>query len=352
MISVRSRGLLRTAHKWLGLAAALFLLMQAATGVMLTFKDEIGWRIDSAIRSDASAGVRISPDLALERARCAPKRLYFPKHERGVFLVKCANRGIATVDQWSGRVIAAGPAWRFPFEFADEWHLDWRIARPGSAIVGILGLCLLTLAVSGFFVWWPGKRYVVRAMRPVWRGGVRTRLRMLHRLVGPVVLTFIVFFITAGVVTAWRPWIEPLVGRVLPLEEAPAKPQVTQPALNSLMPLAEVERLALAALPGTTVRDMRNQDGRFELIQLIMNPAFETRPRAADHVWVDRRSGHLLGTRRTAHEPAGTRLLGWVLPIHTGQVFGVAGRILMLLVGLAVLTLALSGTIAALRRSR
>ena len=370
MIRVRTRQLVRVAHRWTGLVVALFLILQATTGVMLTFKDELAWRVDPAMRASAfpvgdPRSARISPDIALERALaalppgCAPDRLYFPKHERGVFLVKCTHRDSgdelrATVDPWNGHVIAAGGIWQFPFELADELHLDWRIERPGQVIIGTLGCVLLALAISGFFVWWPGKRHALRAMRPVWRGGVRTRLRMLHRLVGPIVAGFVVLFISAGVVTAWRPWVEPLVGKVLPLAKPPSVESVAARAANGerLTPLLDVERLALAALPGATVRDMRNDGGAFEVIQLVMNPAHESRPRAADHVWVDRRSERLLGVRQTATEPAGTRLLGWVLPLHTGQAYGLGGRVFMLLVGLSVLTLAVSGTIATLRRRR
>jgi uncharacterized iron-regulated membrane protein len=82
-----------------------------------------------------------------------------------------------------------------------------------------------------------------------------------------------------------------------------------------------------------------------------MNPAEEARPRAADHVWFDRRSGQLLAVAETASEPAGTRLLGWVLPVHTGQAWGTGGRILMVCIGLAALTLLVSGLWSAFTRA-
>ena len=371
MISVRARSLLRTGHKWLAITIAPILLLQVVTGLMLTFKDEIGWRLDASMRSAATTAPaamqpRISPDLALSRALqalpvdCEPDRFYFPKHERGVFLLKCTRSAsgdelLASVDPWTGRTIDAGSPWRFPFELADELHLDWRMETPGRAVIGTLGCVLLTLAISGFVVWWPGLARVVRAMRPAWRGGMRMRLRVLHRLVGPVAAAFIVIFVAAAVVAAWRPWIEPLVGRVLPLDAPPRQAReqpVTDTTSTGLISLSEVERLALTALPGATVRDMRSTKGHFDVLQLIMNPAEKSRPRAADHVWVDRRSGRVLAVKQTVSELTGTRLLGWVLPIHTGEALGIAGRILQLSFGLAVLTLLASGVVSAFGRSK
>jgi uncharacterized iron-regulated membrane protein len=365
VISVRARQALRTGHKWIAIAVAPLLLLQVITGLMLTFKDELAWRLDASMRSivtlsRAAPQARISPDHALERALralppdCAPERLYFPKHDRSVFLLKCTRHPggdelLATVDPWTGSVVDAGAPWRFPFELADELHLDWRIETPGRLIIGTVGCILLTLAATGFIVWWPGLVRVVRALNPAWRGSTRARLRIFHRLIGPVATVFIVLAISAGIVAAWRPWIEPLVGRVLPLASAP---KVEPPASRAaeLISLAEVERLALTALPGATVRDVRSDDGGFEVVRLIMNPAEEARPRAADHVWFDRRTGDLLAVAETANEPAGTRLLGWVLPVHTGQALGLAGRILMVCIGLAALALLVSGVWSAFAR--
>jgi uncharacterized iron-regulated membrane protein len=365
VISVRARQALRTGHKWLAIVVAPILLLQIGTGLMLTFKEELAWQLDASVRSAitparAVTWARVSPDLAFGNALralpsdCRPDRFYFPKHERGVFLLKCTRRSnglelLASVDPWIGRVIDAGSIWQFPFELADELHLDWRIERPGRAIIGTLGCVLLTLAVTGFVVWWPGISRVTRALRPAWRGSSRARLRILHRLVGPIVAAFVVIFISAGIAAAWRPWIEPLVGRVLPLSAAPLATAAAAPSGN-LVSLAEVERMARAALPGATVRDLRADGASFEVLQAVMNPAFEARPRAADHVWIDRRSGSVLGMRQTVSERPGTRLLGWVLPTHTGEALGLGGRILMLCVGLAIFTLLVSGVLSALGR--
>jgi uncharacterized iron-regulated membrane protein len=362
MLSQKQRLLLTAIHRWAGVGIALLLLFQACTGMLLSFKDVWAQAMDPAMRSSPMRGdsVRVSPDQVMDAALaaagdCRPRRLYFPKGERGVFLLKC-ERGpdrvdwIVTVDAHRGEVLASAPTWKFPFEFADEWHLELRAGSSGRAIVGGLGLALTLLAIAGLVVWWPGMRNVVRVMKPAWRGGARRRLLILHRLVGPGVFTFALVLAGAGCLTAWRPWVEPMVARVLPLTAAPALPGSS--GSETLLPLAEVERLALEAFPGASVRDIRDRNGGYEVVQVVINPVFEARPRAADHAWVDRRSGTLLAAQSTASEPAGSRLLGWILPVHTGEWLGLPGRLLMLLTGLSILALTISGVASTFMKPR
>ena len=361
MLSQKARKTLTSLHRWAGVSIALLLLGQGCSGVMVSFKDELAHALDPAMRSSLaiSGAPRISADQALDAATaaapdCRPKRLYFPKYDDGVFLLKCeqADREsdwIVTVDSRRPEVLAAGPIWQFPLEFADEWHLEMRFARPGRALVGTLGLTLALLAIAGLIVWWPGVKHLLRAMRPAWRGGLRRKLLMLHRLIGPVAFSFVLVLSLAGLLTAWRPWVDPLVGKVLPLAVAPAFPErVPSP---DLLPLEQVERLALAAFPGASVRDIRERGGSYETVQSVLNPVDQARPRAADHAWIDRRNGELIGTQSTAGEPAGSRMLGWLLPIHTGEWLGLPGRILMLLTGIAILVLTVTGVISTFKKT-
>jgi len=361
MLSQKFRKTLTSLHRWAGVSIALLLLGQGCSGMMVAFKDELAHAVDPAMRSAPAtlAAPRISADQAFDAAlsvapQCRPRRLYFPKYDDGVFLLKCeqAARGqdwIITIDSRQARVLAAGPVWRFPLEFADEWHLEMRFARPGRAIVGWLGSSLALLAIAGLIVWWPGVKHLLRAMRPAWRGGLRRKLLVLHRLIGPVAFPLILLLSLAGLLTAWRPWVDPLVGKVLPLASAPAFPAAETD--RGLLPLAQVERLALAAFPGASVRDIRERNGNYATVQVVLNPFEEARPRAADHAWIDRRTGELIGTQSTAGEPAGSRVLGWLLPIHTGEWLGLPGRILMLLTGVAILVLTVTGVISTFKKS-
>lgn len=359
-VTMRQSTRLRLAaiHRWLGLIAASFIVLQATTGLLIAFKDDLARWLDPAMRAaSGTPATRLSPDAALDAALaashpCRPVRLYFPKRPDGVFLLKC-RRGpgdqhwVVTVDPGTGTVLRAGNAWRFPFELADELHLDWRLDRPGRLAVGLLGTSLVALATIGAIVWWPGRARVRRALRPVWRGKARAKLLTLHRFAGPIMAVPILVLASAGTMTALRPWLDPAVNRVMPVAVAPRFAEST-PA-GPLLPLAEVERLALEANPGASVRDIRERGG-FDRVQVVMNPARTVRPRAADHVWIDRRSSTVIGVLHTDREPRGSRLLGWLLPIHTGEWLGLAGRLFMLLTGCTVLALAVTGTVAWLKR--
>lgn len=50
-------------------------------------------------------------------------------------------------------------------------------------------------------------------------------------------------------------------------------------------------------------------------------------------VWVDQYSGKLLAQQDARQRSAGDGLLAWLHPLHTGEAFGLAGRIIVLLSG-------------------
>lgn len=337
-------------HRWSALALAALLLVQTVSGLMIVFKDEAARILHrSAMKSAAASAQRIDADRALARAHaaagdCVPERLYFPQHHDDVFLLRCRDASgamrLATVDAASGQVLAAGPLWRFPFEAADLIHLDLTSGRIGRNLLAVLGFALTILAALGMAAWWPGRGRVRLALRVPWRGSARQKLVQLHRTAGALLTLAIMVTASSGAALGFYPALEQAVARWLPVTKVPGPEGGT--AGGVLMSLAEVERRALELLPGGSVRDIRLSSGAPYRALVALNPASPARPRAADRLWIDRRDGTSVAAL-AANEPSGSRVLGWILPVHTGEALGIAGRWLAFAAGLGLFALVVSG---------
>lgn len=328
---------------------AALLLLQATSGLMITFKEEAGRLLHPRAMKSVAEGPRIDPDRALTRAHtaagdCTPERLYFPRHKDGVFLLRCRDPAgalrLATVDAVTGQLLKAGSVWAFPFEAADLLHLDLTSGRTGRNVVGTAGLLLLMLAAFGLAAWWPGWARIVRALRIPWRGATRQKLVQLHRSAGAVLSAFLILTAATGAALAFYPVLERALDKWLPVAKAPVFEQTSSDA--PLMSFLEVEQRALSHFPQDTVRDIRMVAGSLDVALVVLNPAHSGRPRSADRVWVDRRDGTTVAAS-VADEPAGSRVLGWMLPVHTGEVLGLFGQWLSFVVGLGLLGLLVTG---------
>ncbi len=69
-----------------------------------------------------------------------------------------AVRGLTAIDPYSGRIVRDGPASAWPLEVVFNVHEQLLSGPVGETVIGIEGLALLTMAISGLVYWWPGAR--------------------------------------------------------------------------------------------------------------------------------------------------------------------------------------------------
>jgi uncharacterized iron-regulated membrane protein len=69
-------------------------------------------------------------------------------------------------------------------------------------------------------------------------------------------------------------------------------------------------------------------------------------------VWIDQYDGRVLASRDGRNRTAGDALLGWLHPLHNGEAFGLAGRLIVLLSGLALTLLFVTGILRWRQKAR
>jgi uncharacterized iron-regulated membrane protein len=328
-------------HRWVALAFAPLILLQAITGGILLFREPLGWPFDPAVTASQSQGATAQvANLAAAAERGTGRRierLYLPRSEGGAALARMQGEGvpyIATLDPVTAEILAQGTIWRFPTEAALDLHYQLLSPPVGAFVVILTGLGLFVIAASGATFWWPGRGRIVQALKV--RKGLKgmIRLRAWHRTAGALAVAVIGFSSVTGLAIA--------VTILPPLSTPPAgiRPPLSFEATGSAVAVAREE------FPQAALRDVRfRPDGSF-----LLNFQVPGRNVYALHLVAVDPSG------RTVVEatPVSERTELWVtlLPLHAGTFLGALGTLLLALEAVALLFLAVSGPLSWWRKTR
>lgn len=321
-------------HKYVGLAMAALLLVQALTGALLLYRGPAARWIDPAGMVGHGRSAAISAGSVVVRAEGAlPSfhvvRLFAPDADQGVWLAELDNDSgavrFASIDPADGKLLRTGPLWRFPVEAALQLHYRLMAGKAGMTIILLNALAVLTMAVTGLIYWWPRRGPVSRHLSIRSDMAARLILRQAHRTLGVVMSALLGFMAVTGLLLIVPELIE-----------------TTSPTLRrtTASPAAIDRGLALAqtAFPQSPLRDIRIGADR-----LTVNfHALERNPRAVHRAVLAIDAPRIINATRAENNRA---LWMTVLPLHTGNRFGATGPIVVMIAALALLALSFTGPI-------
>jgi len=367
----RGRVLWLAVHKWIGLSAGALLLLIGLTGSILVFHLEIDeWLnprlFEVAPRAGGESAYR-PLDEWVEAARTVLPpggRLTFaqyPRHDgvsvRFNALVPSkpgdsgpSNNAVyhVAVDPYRAEVTGvrlvrpAGWAGAIPrtfigFVFALHYALLLpRFGEPpfGDTVVAILGLILILSLGSGIVLWWP------RASQ--WRGALTIRYPAhprrlnfdLHKTAGVYFLLVLLGLFLSGVYLNLRAPFHAVVRMFSPTidryavrsQAAPGGQSITlSQAMQRVRERFPIGRPEWLYLP-------RNERGTYTVCQRDVPGISALLTRRC--VVLDQYSGEILHVESPQGASAGQHFIQWQWPIHSGQLFGLAGRWIVFLSGL------------------
>ncbi|WP_067734228.1 PepSY-associated TM helix domain-containing protein [Novosphingobium naphthalenivorans] len=327
-------------HRWLALAFAPLLMLQALTGAVLLFRDSLAQLADPAgmTRESPPGQGQASVSRLRERAAaalpgCRVTRLFLPTTPTGTAFahLSCTEGALryASLDPGSARVLAAGTIWRFPLEAALQLHYRLMDSKLGLAVVLANGVALCVLAATGFLFWWPGRGRVRRSLTIRAGAPPHLRLRQWHRSTGVIVSALLLFSATSGVLLVVPDLAAPTNAGASAGERAVPMPDPGQ--------IDRAVASAQARFPAARLRDIRFPAAD----RLDINFCAPARnPRAVHVVSVSLPDAKVLRAIPAAENPV---LWMTILPLHTGDSFGLGGRLLLLAGALSLAFLAGSG---------
>jgi uncharacterized iron-regulated membrane protein len=349
--------ILRTLHRWIGLALALPLLIQAATGFVLAITPPF-----DALRLPRSQPfMGPPPDIAaiIAAAQFAePAELIPLRYEAGA-----TERDTATVD-------LARPGQRVPevrifVEPGSLAVLDWR-ERPndfylwahalhetllipgplGHNLVGWSGLGLLALGLSGIPIWWPRRGRWKAALSVSFAARGYRFQRALHGAAGGWFAALLILQSLSGASMAFPGVFATILG-------APVArmPMGGHQAAHEIDPDAIAEA-ARAAAPGAALTSLRypTQPGRPMIATLLPDGQADGAPPVV--VFGDPSNGHVIGVRDPRSGSSGAFVLAWLRALHSGGGLGPIWRVAICATGAALPLFPITGVAMWLLRRR
>lgn len=322
-----------TLHRRIALAFAPLLLLQALTGALLLFHAPLARLTGPAVT--AGPAVPVS-ELVARAEGIAPgtrlTRLFLPADGGDAALAQLsATDGAvryAALDPATGHVLRRGSIFAFPMEAVLQLHYRLLDGRTGMAVVLANGIVLILLSGTGLAFWWPGRGRIVKALAVRSRMPGRVRLRQWHRSGGVVLSVLLLFSAGTGVLLSAPDVLEAGGGSA-----SSAVPP------RSAAQIDDAVALACAQFPGAALRDIRFPAAD----RLDVNLFAPERSARAVHVV----SVSLSDQAVLKRVPAADNPVLWmkILPLHTGESFGLAGRLLLLLEALVLAALAMTGPV-------
>jgi uncharacterized iron-regulated membrane protein len=345
------RKLLLKVHLYAGLTAGAVFVLAALTGSLLVFYVEIDALLAPELRGSAPAAAQRAPlETVYQSLRAAhPNRMRhwrievpadpdallsarYMKAEESAHLAFAPL--IVMVDPSTAQVRSS----RFWGEFAMTWiydlHYTLLLDRNGRIVMAVIGCALMLSLGIGIYLWWPARgRW--RSALALKRNASRERFTFdLHKLAGIYGLVLLLVLCVTGVLLEVPQYANPLIDRMSPLFQAPALQSTPFDGARRI-PVDEAVRVAQVRFPGAPARWIETPDGVEGVYRIQLRQPGEPSERfPRTTVWVDQYSGEVLAARDPRMHSSGDVLLAWLHPLHSGEAFGMPGRLLVLFTGI------------------
>jgi uncharacterized iron-regulated membrane protein len=370
----------RKLHLWLGLLFGGFFVVLGLTGSAIAWLNDF----DRALNDDllqvapppgmaAGAEWRVDPTtvqravdrLAHDPHYGRPSLLMFPEHAGDVFIA-WYRPPAPPGSPWTQEV--ARQVMLNPITLAVTGERNWgevglsrRLLMPtiyhlhrylvageaGRSMIGIGGLAMLLAALSGLVLWWPKPtRSAVWKAITIRHGGSWPRFSFrLHRAVGFFAVPVLLTLGFSGSYFNLPAWIVPAVNAVAPVTPTSkivnrSKDTSTQlqPAravalAQAEFPLARPSRISFPPKPGAPYEIRVRQPGELR------------HGDGATRVIIDSGDGALLRVHDPVRAQGGDKFVSWLFPLHSGEAFGLAGRVFISGFGLVPLIFFVTGLV-------
>jgi uncharacterized iron-regulated membrane protein len=330
-------------HRWVGGVLGLILAMLGLTGAILVHKEEwIGLpHADDARLADPQRLGELAARLLAgadggESVIFASDRFGLVQLRDGAAGLYASQTGEA-VARWSSM-------WERPELWLFDLHHHLFAGEAGETVIGVAGLAAIVFVLTGAVLWWRTRRtFRLRAWPPRLTGPA---IRRHHRDLGIVVAPLLLLVALTGTMMIFRPVADFVLAPLSAPGAIEADLRAPRLAAGPLAPNPDWAAMVVAAhraFPDAQLRILSLPKKPGDPIAVRMKRAAEWLPNGRTTLWFDPATGALLGQRDALTMQSGTQAFNMAYPLHAGKVGGLAYRLALTLVGLALFLL---GTLA------
>jgi uncharacterized iron-regulated membrane protein len=358
---VTLRQLWRRLHLWIGLAAGLIFVLLGLTGSILVYQDEILDLLYPDIMRVA-IGDRMAPPshLAAAARSLATGRvntLRYPEAaDRALQVVMVQPGGRRTtvlVDPYTAAPIGPLPGAAFPV--ITELHGRLLLATAGRDLVGWFGVAFAISAITGVILWWPRNWRVPRQWRQTmslqWRRASWFRRSFdLHKVGGAVIALPLLLLSISGSAISFREALMPVMTAFGGLQQTRAAAMANAAPAGPVVSLDDLAAEALRLMPGARLVFVLPPARPGGTTRIRLREPSEIHQNGRSYVLFDA-DGRILDIQRVSQLPAANLVFDQLpYPLHTGYLFGEAGRLIVFIAGLLPALLFVTGIVMWLKR--
>jgi uncharacterized iron-regulated membrane protein len=350
-------------HRWLGYIAGFHLVLLGLSGSLLVFFKEADRLLAPSRYSHQPSGGELGSlnqmaETLLSDFGSRTQLIYvLPGNLSSTleFWIATQAGGSSRVacnfDRTTGSLLQCWTWSKTVMSWIYDFHHEIFLGEVGAKCVGFAGLLSILLLITGFFLWWPRSTYQWKnAFRFVTgRTFFRTNFDV-HRLFGLYSSLALLFISFSGVALTFHDTLKTVVNLVSQTSEHPEF-KLAHTVPGNLYD--EVWFIAKRAYPGSElvyITPPASDRGAYEIG--IVPPRSSQIRGVLTELWVDPVEGKILEERAFERRTLGDRFVMLQFPIHNGDVFGLIGRLFVLLMGGVPLVLFVTGVIMALKRRR
>ena len=372
-ITARARRVSVTFHLYVGLIVGAVLVIAGLTGSLIVF-----WQpIDAALNPELlapdgacteSASRSVDELVAAVRAKLPPgghlSSVDLPDHERPLLwawyripapqagwddtytlFVRPCSGAVTGPRLWNSQQRPwGGPLMSALIQLHTSLWLNEGSILLGHHLLSFGSVLLMGAILAGYYLWWPSQSRWTSAFT-INRGARGRRLHYdLHKVVGATAggLLLLSLFTAIHMYEPWTQVIDSGVNLLSPVADLDAPPSMSDPlAGGASISTGMALEIAMAKLPGArpvSIEFPSDEHGVY-LVTLDTDAVWKTQ------ISIEQYSGAVLRVQGPHAASAGDHVLGWLFPLHTGQAFGLPGRILMVVLGLVPACLYITGLI-------
>jgi uncharacterized iron-regulated membrane protein len=337
-------------HLWTGLIVGLFLLIGSVTGAMLVFYPEIKDHLHPELFHVTPGAHRLTIDAIVAKLEAQhpderPSDITLSSAADSTAVLDLVDGKEAFMNPYTGEAIEVGNVKRGDFLRQVEYlHRFLLMGDTGKRVIDFATLASLLMLATGVCLWWPSTwRMLKKSLKLDLKKKNRGWWVNLHEVIGmySLIVVFILAFTALPISYGWfkRSVFFSATGSAEPAlapkshikQGAPRIPmQAAWDRLEERIPDYRLARLYFPKKPAAPI-----------YMYAIATDAPHVNARS--FLYVDAYSGEVLRYDPYASHSLGERMYLWTLPLHLGQVGGLAGRLIAMTGSLSMGGLVVTG---------
>jgi len=343
-----------TFHRWLGFTVGAIFVVGGLTGTMLAFYIEIEHNFYPHLQTANARALPASYEAVFARLAQVPVnpagrhwRIEIPP-DGGVITSRYDALGqavrIVSLDPVSLEVLRDARWGGTFFTWIYDLHMNLELGPPGKIAMGMLSAIMLVMLTCGAGNWLlaPG---TLRSKFSFDRKANQARRNYdLHKLTGGAMIPLLILVVGTGALISLPNQVRPILNLFSPLKptDVPTNPTALPGALR--LPVDRVLRIGAEAIPGSRVVWIHVPTSPRDVYDLrVRHPNAPLTRFPKTHVFINQYTGNVLAVNNPKDDGLGDWILDWIVPLHDGKAFGMAGRIMVMILGLVPAILFLTG---------